>query len=78
MYYLQATVYENHGYYDTHCYLWSREQNLPDLLLADGFLPVPPRPAFMSEHETILSAILAVMSVLQDKVGVSEPGESLF
>ena len=78
MYYLQATVYEEHGQYHTHCYLWARQQDLPDLLLTEGSCCRPPSSAPLAEHEQIVAVIMDALSGISPMIGVSLPGESLF
>lgn len=71
MYYLQATVYENHGQYDIHAYLWVRAEDGPDLLLAEGGGAATTTAPYKSEHAEILGAIGVVLS------GIAEKSEQL-
>jgi len=73
MYYLQATVYENHGEYEINAYLWSHEDQELDVLLWDEHAYY--RPLFTPEYEHY-AALEAVSCVLSDLWGDAPEGHA--
>lgn len=67
MYYLQATVYEAHGKYDVHAYLWRRQEDSQDLLCCEAGGLVQTSEPYKSEHAEILGAIGVVLSGIAQK-----------
>ena len=67
MYYLQATVNEQHGEYHVRVYLWSREQSSQDTLLFDDAYTFTSLPTHDVEHVEILTAIGRVCAGIAQK-----------
>lgn len=64
MYHLQLTVYEEHGDYNCHSYLWRREPDEPGQLVDSADTIERLNHAFPSEHEEILAVFASHLSTL--------------
>lgn len=78
MYYLQLTVYEEHGDYNCHAYLWRKESEDSDQLVDSCDCLLRPLARFSSEHDVILHVMRRTLSGMWESQRRVAPGESLF